>query len=125
MAAKEAPTVLTKELYNKVTRSNVRAIHIHGNTIYINPSDALSASIVAAFGNFESSINIHEFANKCKEWASNKLKLSVQSAKGYNGWYINVNSWNDSTFKSKRFDNIDTEPEAVFKACQWILDNNL
>lgn len=66
-------------------------------------------------------INIYELANKCKEWA-HTYKLSVRSFNGYGGWFCTISSWDDSTFKSKEF-NATTEPEAIFKACQWILEN--
>ena len=69
-------------------------------------------------------INIYELAHKCKEWAISN---------GYN-------LWSGYAPKDKKFavnfylikENIeidcdeslaDTEPEAIFKACQWILDN--
>ena len=65
-------------------------------------------------------INIYELANKCKEWA-HTYKLSVRSFNGYGGWFCTISSWDDSTFKSKEF-NATTEPEAIFKACDYILN---
>ena len=43
-------------------------------------------------------LNIHELAHKCKEWACT-YKYLLESG--------------------------STEPEAIFKACQWILDQGL
>jgi len=64
------------------------------------------------------SINIYELAHKCKEWAldyvdnigsgRDKSKLNV-------GWCICNNGEIQEYAK--------TEIEAIFKACQWILDN--
>ena len=71
-------------------------------------------------------INIYELANKCKEWAL---------ANGYN-------LWSGYAPKDKKFavnfylikENIeidcdeslaDTEVEAIFKACEWILKQKL
>lgn len=59
-------------------------------------------------------LNIHSIANKCKEWAS-KNRYFMAIYYDYTG-VINIDV-NDRWFKA------DTEPEAIFKACQWILDN--
>lgn len=63
-------------------------------------------------------INIHELAHKCKEWAH--LKGFMVQSYPYNDIYradllksIDV----DEVFKR------NTEPEAIFAACQWVLDN--
>ena len=81
-------------------------------------------------------INIYELAYKCKEWAE------------YNGWFLYPCRNFESTYKkfgcsimkprysAGQFSRLlsrdgyderdylaDTEIEAVFKACQWILDN--
>lgn len=63
-------------------------------------------------------INVHELSHKCKEWAyTNGYKISVErideSRDGFeHKWYLGVNShyWFHGT----------TEPEAVFKACEWV-----
>ena len=72
-----------------------------------------------------SDINIHELAHKCKEWAK-KEGYSMQS-----GTLQTTKSWN--IFVSKDFTCVssetcfsdyksNTEPEAIFKACKWILE---
>lgn len=61
-------------------------------------------------------INIHELAHKCKEWA-HKLGFMVQS------YQYNTKARVD-LLKSCDIDEIfieETEPEAIFKACEWIL----
>jgi len=69
--------------------------------------------------------NIHELAHKCKEWAWNNKILLVVSPQG--------NSFKDIPFyKVRILDNGEEvkvftdlklyEPEAIFKACQYILE---
>jgi len=69
-------------------------------------------------------INIHELAHKCKEWVLEKRILfqsgytvpTVQ-ARADIAWAKGLEEPQIKTFIA------DTEPEAIFKACQWILDN--
>ena len=64
-------------------------------------------------------INIYELAHKCKEWAYSTYGIMIQSypycgkgrADAIKGLKV------DEVFKEK------TEPEAIFKAAQWVLDN--
>lgn len=77
-------------------------------------------------------INIYELAHKCKEWAWNQESYQIQSM------FIHLE------FKTAKelseipkcqaivcnehgkfvdFFDAKTEPEAIFQACQWILDN--
>lgn len=78
------------------------------------------------------SINIYELAHKCKEWALSK-QYSLYS--GYDklinkyGVYINLSLLGDDEATIGGWDTeiyfiVDTEVEAIFKACQWLLDNN-
>jgi hypothetical protein len=69
------------------------------------------------------SINIHHYAHKCKEWAA-KQYYSVNSGWSMTHWggtyHVEViREANKVLFSQSQ----DSEPEAVFKACQWILDN--
>lgn len=74
-------------------------------------------------------INIHELAHKCKEWANTK-GYWVHS---HGCWTLNGDKYieSGSAFISLNSDipnelfriKLDTEPEAIFKACQWILNN--
>ena len=78
----------------------------------------------------EHSINIYELAHKSKEWAvnlnPNKHALSsyprwgdIRNYKKTNGsYYICQHLVNGAQFEA------ETEPEAIFKACQWILDKD-
>lgn len=65
-------------------------------------------------------INIHELANKCKEWA-------LQQGHILSSWETNPNSGVEAYCRSSNVDRFPfqstTEPEAIFKACNWILGN--
>lgn len=68
-------------------------------------------------------INIYELAHKCKEWADNRGYIVVAYISDSKGWADlkyerNFKQVHDlSTFRA------ETEVEAIFAACQWILDN--
>ncbi len=68
-------------------------------------------------------MNIHEFVHICKTWAhSNGYWLSVRLYEP-NGFNIVVFSHIHSQLQEDLKEiNDKTEPEAVFKACQWILE---
>ena len=62
-------------------------------------------------------INIYELAHKCKEWA---IKYIANIGSGYDKdkefyWCI----CNNGEFQFYA----DTELQAIFKACEWLLDN--
>lgn len=75
-------------------------------------------------------INIHELAYKCKEWAS---KQDIYIWSSYNFALSTGRAIFDLRLKRRYGDVLpkfaehefetDTEPEAIFKACQWILEN--
>ena len=65
-------------------------------------------------GYIDISINLYEFAFKCKEWARDKYNITISSA-----LYSNyAESWNvdkDKSYTAK------TEVEVIIKACEWVL----
>ena len=66
----------------------------------------------------EHSINIYELAHKCKEWALKhpyKVISKPDNVPGLWEAYVNL------SLTSKHGEVADTEPEAIFKACEWIL----
>ena len=79
-------------------------------------------------------INIYELAHKCKEWAFEQ-GYELYSVKNYSvrtsdavsriGMWLSIVMSNSKSSLEMKSKNIfaDTEPEAIFKACQWILDN--
>lgn len=75
-------------------------------------------------------INIHELAHKCKEWARAETYF-INS-----GWSEISNGWDVHMMKGEfrlnkciaecsiNYRNIaQSEPEAIFAACEWILEN--
>ena len=66
-------------------------------------------------------INIYELAHKCKEWAFNKGGIDITSGKrlGLDGWecLVFIGVIPCDCYEA------ETEPEAIFKACEWILEN--
>ena len=60
-------------------------------------------------------INIYELAHKCKEWAKKKEYWAIS---GYDeGYFCMLHDMPDN-----RFFNASTEIEAIFKACEWIME---
>ena len=72
------------------------------------------------------SINIYEFAFKCKEWAKSKDYYILS---GYDDTNIPVSLINhhygEGGCSCDKYFETNTEPEAVFKACQWILEQRI
>ena len=71
-------------------------------------------------------INIYELAHTCKEWAFNNGNFILQSAYIPKGTFTSAYCITQSNFSYPKYDetfHADTEPEATFQACQWILDN--
>ena len=72
-----------------------------------------------------SRMNIYEVMYKCKEWAINKHKYRLLTEPyndyGYIDWMVEATLYGKSN--PKRFSLYKSEPEAVFKACEWILEN--
>jgi hypothetical protein len=71
------------------------------------------------------SINIHELAHKCKEWAWS-YKYLLESGVTETPFCSITNTNEDDelgmAFPDERL-LADSEPEAVFDACQWVLNN--
>ena len=75
-------------------------------------------------------INIYELAHLCKEWAVN-LSPNKHALSSYPRWgdIRNYKKTNGSYYicqhlvSGVQFE-AESEPEAIFKACQWILDRN-
>jgi hypothetical protein len=66
---------------------------------------------------FDQTINIYELAHKCKEYAMNN-DYCLNSFTDYNGTWF---SYANNVGSAKQF-SAETEYEAIFKACQFILD---
>lgn len=78
-------------------------------------------------GNFPNygHINIHELAHTCKEWAD-KLGYEILSGLGYAviiDFHAGTDAYGSPLIKDIEFEN-NTEPESVFKACEWLLEKD-
>lgn len=107
--------MISKELLSNVLKVDLpEYLKLFGNT-----------DITFTNGDSMVSINIHELAHKCKEWAFKYGKFQIYSGRfsdccGRN--CIATVKWNEGMWRSIDFTEAE-EHEAIFKACQWILDN--
>ena len=70
-------------------------------------------------GYIDISINLYEFAFKCKEWAfKNKYKIQSQINESNKG-HSHITKKNDNCWAKGFFE--DTEIEAIIKSCEFIL----
>jgi len=108
--------MISKELLGKVLGGEVSEIDD-------NMPNEYSDDVLYIIDGHQTTINIYELAHKCKEWAANLQGKRYQLYSGFNRnnalceVYSGAIKQTDNEFES------ETEPEAIFKACQWILDN--
>ena len=62
-------------------------------------------------------INIYELAHKCKEWALNLGYILYSAVHGYECYIDSRNFIRNTPIRFLA----ESEPEAIFKACEWIL----
>jgi hypothetical protein len=75
---------------------------------------------VVSWGN----INIHELANKCKGWAYEHGYAITSGVDTKNSIGVaRMHKIEEVDNPIYKYYNETTEPEAIFKACQWILEN--
>ena len=71
-------------------------------------------------------INIYELAHKCKEWAYNQnyqLRSSYKSFEMGEAWCeVIARAPDNDIFLLMSNTGADTEAEAIFQACEWILN---
>ena len=83
--------------------------------------------ILLQYEDIDEIVNIYELAHKCKEWAfSYKFDfeiIRIKNVKNYGKIFVRVHTIHTNQCNGKEFYPFDREPEAIFKACQWILDN--
>lgn len=124
--------MISKELLSEVLKQETRFIrYVANNTYEVHFEKPIRLKYII--------INIYELAHKCKEWAFYTYKISVSSFKSGSFYLKEFNQIKDNSEYWVELDtasidceiNIDdsgifkscSEPEAIFKACQWILDN--
>lgn len=119
--------MISKELLSEILGRPIEIISIDENKCEIRNSISfenyqLGVSYIYLYGNKETRfMPIHELAHKCKEWAGSLGKYHCI----YSGLY---DSTDQGTLYICLLDSndfwADTEPEAIFKACEWILGIN-
>lgn len=117
---------VSKELLSEVLGEQVNEIQILKNKAIFGGIQLWISS-----ESHDVAVNIYELQHKCKEWAYTQGYIIIT-------WNENPHffdsEWQSEIFKigeitaNKRqrlnfFYGLSTEPEAIFKACQWILDN--
>jgi hypothetical protein len=70
-----------------------------------------------------SQCNVYELAHKCKEWAMSKGFIILTYGEAYYNVDVHYKCNNSKIGRMAFYDTAQEEPEAIFKACQWILDN--
>ncbi len=125
--------MISKELLSKLLNKKVTEVSTSDREARERGYHTISGIFIIFEDNRDVMINIYELAHKCKEWAFiNGFVLS--SYKQFEDdnepihwiceWYSNESkvcfecssheySWKEAS----------SEPAAIFKACQWILDN--
>lgn len=118
-------TLPSKELLSEVFNTAImpqenipnKVIRLDGNEIIFFTKDQKWG------GDSAHRINIYELAHKCKEWAwNNNNGINLSSELTYCSFWrgykdeIGVDRAIQKTFYA------DTEPEAIFKACEWIME---
>ena len=97
------------------------------NEVMGNVSDIYNMKVVNDYlfwdNGYSNQINIYELAHKCKEWAFTKGYIVISGATTSNDWcstickVIKENPYIEEVSHTWE----QTEVEAIFKACEWIL----
>ena len=102
--------MISKELLSEVLKINVISVEIEDNGIHIC---AYRDGVHTEF-----TCNIYELAHKCKSWALDKNQSLTSWAFKTDNAFCEIGSREDSDYS---FFEANTEQEAIFKACEWIL----
>ena len=111
--------IISKELLSDVLKLDAEPYNIEskGNTLYYSVyEDRYECDIL------DNEINIYELSHKCKEWALVK-GWGLSSGISDHITKVRFCTATNDCFNTHKCFNDDTELEAIFKACQWILEN--
>ncbi len=122
--------MISKELLSIILDNEVPyQVKVHKIIIKNNSLNYFYNSKDSGGGLFEANeyINIYELAHKCKEWAVN-LRPNKHAFSSYPRWGDLRNYKKNNGFyyicqhlvSGAQFE-AESEPEAIFKACEWIL----
>ena len=117
--------MISKELLNAVLGEELYLFHLWN----IEDNELLYYTEANGGGK---RINIYELAHKCKEWATFKNGKNIITERDISGVYSYIifmigitihNEYLDDTTRILANFKADTELEAIFKACEYILNN--
>lgn len=106
--------MISKELLSKVLDKNIKYI-----------SDELDDNLVPYEMPIDGwkTINVYELAYKCKEWAFNNGYSILVDILGINNYQISMEDLTTGKPEYVKDSYNTSEPETIFLACKWILDN--
>lgn len=103
--------IISKELLSEVLGYTISSLYIAPNKTFI---EVHSEGVDKRF-------NTYELAHKCKEWSIKHGYLISSGLTFYENGYFEI--YIDPQGDIIKDGNSNTELEAIFKACQWILEN--
>ena len=110
--------IISNELLSEVLSVYTNGNYIVKNTVCYTVVDIRRG--YETYGDSENKeINIYELSHKCKEWAWNEHHFQINSGIAEFGGYALITN-NSISFVS--MDVPMDEPEAILKACEWILE---
>ena len=118
--------MINKELLSEVLALTVvKVLELEGSILWYKGIVNVNGSPYAK----ELSVNIYELAHKCKEWAFNNgyelrsgQDIDVKKELCY---FCEYKQERQLDYLNGDYFLAETEPEAIFKACQWILTKEL
>ena len=119
--------MVSKELLSEVLGHKEECDTVEITTCYSNMELGIRYTKQTETCKLVDAINIYELSYKCKEWAFKngytiESKLDFFFPEYNNGCIARSYVANKEEGVVLR-EQSNTEPEAIFKACQWILDN--
>ena len=117
-------SIISKELLSEVLQQNVISVYEQRNQHRYTTS---SVNGPWTSGSDVPLPNMYELAHKCKEWAWEKHSLMLFQTQYFPKVYYGIKDlktpMEDFISKVPQCDRFsaDTEPEAIFKACEYIL----
>ena len=118
--------MISKELLNKVLNIEIVSYQMKQKNILAYEYNKVSKNQWSGKTFCNRSINIYELAHKCKEWALSKGYIINSGATTSNDWSSTIYKVIKENPYIKELSHTweQSEPEAIFKACQWILDKD-
>lgn len=120
--------MISKELLSEVLNQNVTSVYKQQEQYRYTTSNTNGALVSWSDVPLP---NIYELAHKCKEWALNKgyiieigVHPTIKKDRSDRDYFYKITTDRGQRFISNFVEIIKTEPEAIFKACEYILKEN-